>query len=342
MSTIQFNCGACNATLKIPQQHVGKQLRCPKCQEVMVVPDPSELGQPAAPEPQQLVSQTNDPLGQMGSGAPTSPASDTASPYAAPQPNRGGAVSSSTGAPVNSKDFVAKGTSFHSMVGTVFAFGGIAVAAAVTFGVALIFGLIALLVHWLNQSKILAVLRGSGVEVSPQQFPEIHETVRRLAGRLGMRNVPDVFIIESNDLNAGAIKTGSKQSIILIDDLVHGLQATGDQRTLDFVIGHELAHHALGHTGMVRGHVRTIWRPLSRLDEFSCDAVAAALTDTETALRAITLLTVGPQLYSRVNQDALRKQAEQVMKNKKSKKAETTLTHPLILRRYAALLGMKI
>ena len=109
------------------------------------------------------------------------------------------------------------------------------------------------------------------------------------------------------------------------------------------LIGHELAHHALGHTGIIRGTMRQVYRPISRLDEFSCDAVANELVgDQNVSLNAITLLTVGPQLYPQVNQAALREQVEKVMKNKKTKKSESASTHPHILRRYGALLGMKI
>ena len=133
------------------------------------------------------------------------------------------------------------------------------------------------------------------------------------------------------------------KTIVLIDDIVFGCRATGDYQTLDFVIGHELAHHALGHTGIIRGTMRQVYRPISRLDEFSCDAVANELVgDQNVSLNAITLLTVGPQLYPQVNQAALREQVEKVMKNKKTKKSESASTHPHILRRYGALLGMKI
>ena len=77
---------------------------------------------------------------------------------------------------------------------------------------------------------------------------------------------------------------------------------------------------------------------LSRLDEFSCDAVAHALVgDAAAAQDALTLLLIGPQLFAKVNRVALEQQAGEVAADKNSKKSERKLSHPLLLRRYHAI-----
>jgi Zn-dependent protease with chaperone function len=120
----------------------------------------------------------------------------------------------------------------------------------------------------------------------------------------------------------------------LQDDLVDACLRSGDARTLSFIIGHEMAHHALGHTGIFRSSLSKAFKKLSRLDEFSCDSVAnAVVADPKISTRAITILTVGPQLMSYVNFDSLMRQAQEVSLDKHSKKAERHLTHPLLLRR---------
>jgi len=54
------------------------------------------------------------------------------------------------------------------------------------------------------------------------------------------------------------------------------------------------------------------------------------------------LLTVGPYLLASIDQEALTRQAEDVIGDKGSRKAEKYMTLPLLLRRYAKLLGREI
>lgn len=113
---------------------------------------------------------------------------------------------------------------------------------------------------------------------------------------------------------------------------------SGDNQTLTFILGHEMAHHALGHTGLFRSGLARSFKKLSRLDEFSCDAIAHALVgDKQVSTRAIALLATGPQLYPFLNLGALLQQAQQVVTDKNSKKAERRLTHPLLLHRLSRL-----
>ncbi|QDS89934.1 heat shock protein HtpX [Rosistilla ulvae] len=248
---------------------------------------------------------------------------------------------------VKPKEHVARGTGLHAMIGwLLFGIVGpilILLSIVGTYGIALIAWLIALVKYNQRAKKAEAVLMGNGVKVAPDQFPAIYASVARMAGQLELKSLPDVYIIESNEQNAFALKIGSKHNIVLIDDIVYGALDNDKPEILDFIIGHELAHHALGHTGLIRGTISNHYKPLSRLDEFSCDAVAVAmLQDATPGLDAMTLLAVGPRLFPRVDKGSFAKQAEQVMQNKYSKKAESAMSHPLLLRRYGALQGMKI
>jgi Zn-dependent protease with chaperone function len=157
--------------------------------------------------------------------------------------------------------------------------------------------------------------------------------------RLGMKEVPEVYIIEDNSQNAFALKHGNKSHVILVDDLVYGALMTKKPKIIDFIIGHELAHHALGHTNTIRGMIRSYFRPLSRLDEFSCDAVAHALVeDPEAAKDSMVMMLVGPHLTKLVNHESFDQQVQEVVENRYSRKGERLLTHPLLLRRYARIL----
>jgi Zn-dependent protease with chaperone function len=79
---------------------------------------------------------------------------------------------------------------------------------------------------------------------------------------------------------------------------------------------------------------------LSRLNEYSADAVAAALVaDKHIAFQGLLLLTVGYALLPYVNTESIVQQAQEVAQNKYSKKAELRLTHPLLLNRLSRIMA---
>lgn len=243
-----------------------------------------------------------------------------------------------TAEPVNAKLHISKGTGWHTAVGFTLAVLGILVLTAISWGIALVAMLIAAIYDFFRQRKAEAILHGSAIRGGVDQFPDIYECLNDFAARLGMRDFPDLYIIEDNTNNAVAVKVGRRKVVLLIDDIVDSCLRSGDPRSLAFVIGHELAHHHLGHTNTIRAYVSRIYKPLARLDELTCDAVANELVgDTTISLQALAVLLSGPQLAAHVNYDALTRQAEEVAGNKLSKKAEKTLTHPLMLRRYHVL-----
>jgi Zn-dependent protease with chaperone function len=242
-------------------------------------------------------------------------------------------------ASVDAKQHIAPGTGLHTFIGwAVFLVFGLLVSIPLTIYTLGILPLI-MVVAWVVQRKLLkAKLHGSALRVDENQFPQIHAAARNMSERLGLAECPEIYIVEDNHQNAFAVKHGSKRYIVLIDDIVHGALATGNSGALDFILGHELAHHALGHTSFIPSLIHSKYPPLARLNELSCDAVAHALVDDKTAARdALALLLVGPQLFAKVNREALDRQAREVVGDKYTKKAERNLTHPLLLRRYARL-----
>jgi hypothetical protein len=241
---------------------------------------------------------------------------------------------------IQPKNYVAPGTGLHTTIAWILFPFVILVTILITYGMALIAWLIAAAMYHIHMRKARALMRGSALLLGPQQFPEIHAIVHACSQAMGLPKVPEVYLLEDNQQNAFAVKYGGRQCVVLVDDIVFGAEATGNRQALAFIIAHELAHHALGHTGLIRGFLRDYYKPLGRLDELSCDAVAHAVINDPTATRdGLTLLLVGPQLFARVNQPALAGQAVQVDGDKFSKKAERSLSHPLLLRRYARLLG---
>ncbi|MEM9884214.1 MAG: M48 family metalloprotease [Planctomycetota bacterium] len=247
-------------------------------------------------------------------------------------------VACGDGSPVDVKPLVAKGTGFHAAVGYFLAIAGAVVISVISYGIALLVMLVGAVWDFFRRRKAEAILHGSAIKAGPDQFPELYDCLNTFADRLGMSDPPDLYVIEDNTQNAAAVNVGRRKVVLLIDDIVEACLRSGDPRTLAFVIGHELAHHRLGHTGTLRAYVGKIYKRLARLDELSCDTIANELVgDHAISLQALALLLSGPHLAAHTNFDALARQAEEVANNKMSKKAEKTLTHPLLLRRFHRL-----
>lgn len=200
--------------------------------------------------------------------------------------------------------------------------------------------LIGAVVDYFHRKKALAQLKGSAIEINGYQFPEIYACAQTIAQRLGMTETPAIFLVESNVINAAATRVAGRQVVVLMDDIVDACLRSGDPRTLTFILGHELAHHALGHTGYFRSQIPRMFKWLSRLDEFSCDTVANQIVgDPSVSAKALTILLAGPQMLPYVNTAQLAEQAREVDRDKNSKKSEKNLSHPLLLRRMLRFLN---
>lgn len=101
---------------------------------------------------------------------------------------------------------------------------------------------------WLFALYHKAVLYGTGVRVSEQQFPELYKIAQEQARALGMDVLPDIFAYNGNGLvNAFAQKTLSRRYVLLPGDLVDLLLRENRMDELKMILGHELGHHTAGH-----------------------------------------------------------------------------------------------
>lgn len=186
------------------------------------------------------------------------------------------------------------------------AYGVMVIAALASCGVLLLGLVLGWVVDALFGRRILARLRGSSLQVGPAQLPEVDRCVREFSQRAGLREPPLVLVAESSDINAFALHVGKRRCVLLMDDTVWGCVEAGLPDALRFVIAHEVAHHALGHTGALRAYLSAMLPHLARLDELSADAVALQLVGTrEAAFEGIMMLTTGPQLLKYVNRHQL-------------------------------------
>ncbi|HEX9306544.1 MAG TPA: M48 family metallopeptidase [Anaeromyxobacter sp.] len=201
---------------------------------------------------------------------------------------------------------------------------------------ALLIGLGVVFAHAL----FLAHVRGNGVRLSERQHPELYARIRAASAKLGLPRTPEVYLLQGGGLlNAFATKLFSRWFVILLSDLV---DHCADPRQLDFVIGHELTHHAAGHLAWNAFLAPYQLVPLlgpaySRAREYTCDRGGAAVAaDTEQAMRGLVVLAAGGKIAATTDLRVFMEQAAEAGSFWMAV-LELGATHPYLCKRVAAL-----
>ena len=181
--------------------------------------------------------------------------------------------------------------------------------------------------------------RGNAVRVSNEQLPDVHQVVQRLSKEMGLREAPDVYVLQAGGmLNAFATRFLGRNFVVLYSEVVDLARMKG-MDALSFVIAHELAHHQRGHTGWRRYLVLpAMWIPFlgsaySRACEYTCDAFGARFCPAG-AIDGLLVLAAGKGLYQAVDAAAFARQAE-TERGFWVWLAEVMATHPNLPKRVA-------
>ena len=173
-----------------------------------------------------------------------------------------------------------------------------------TLGLALLYLACIALVVWLTSLYFKAIIYGDSVKVTAKQYPELHRILLDQSRRMGLREVPEMFIYNgSGIINAMAVRFLSTRYVILMSSLVDLMLKRGKLDELGFVIGHELGHHAAGHTNLWRNLLMGPGRiiPLlgaayNRSRELTCDRIgAAAIGDARASQNALISIAMGSE-----------------------------------------------
>jgi Zn-dependent protease with chaperone function len=199
---------------------------------------------------------------------------------------------------------------------TLFAIGAVLsaiawIALAVTI-VGLLYGALILVVFLMAHALFLAHVKGNGVRISERQLPDLYTRVKAAAEKLGMSEVPAVYVLQSGGvLNAFATKLLSRKFVIIHSSLVDGCQ---DPRQLDFIIGHELGHLAAGHlqwNAFLAPYrlVPLLGPAYSRAREYTCDRCGLTVAgDLEQSARGLVVLAAGGKQAGSVDLAAFEEQ----------------------------------
>jgi Zn-dependent protease with chaperone function len=182
-----------------------------------------------------------------------------------------------------------------------------------TLGIGLLYIGFGALFYLMVHALFLAGVKGNGVRIDREQLPELQERIVNASRRLGLGAPPEAYLLNHRGLfNAFATRFLGRDFIVLYAEL---LEACDDQEgSIDFIIGHEIAHHAFGHLKknalLLPARVVPLLGPAySRACEYSCDQagmdVAGAL---DPAVRGLAVLAAGGKYAKRLNVDAYLRQ----------------------------------
>lgn len=184
-------------------------------------------------------------------------------------------------------------------------------------------------------------VRGNGIRISPQQMPDLYQRVSELSRRIGLKEVPEGYVIQAGGiLNALATKFLRSHIIILFSDLI---EACGENESArDMIIAHELGH-------LKQGHLKREWfllpgllfpflgQALSRAREYTCDRYGlAGAGNREGALRGLAILAAGAVRGPQVNFEMMARQVT-ALNTAWMTIGQWLSTHPPLAKRIIAL-----
>ena len=165
----------------------------------------------------------------------------------------------------------------------------------------IVFGLFFFITHGL----LVGRLRGNSIRVTNNQFPELCEMVEKSCKDMGIEQIPEIYLLqEGGVLNAFATRFLGRDFVAVYSSVLEMAYEEGVD-AVKFVVAHEVAHVALGHTkkqiwvapAMFIPFVGTAYK---RACEYSADAVGASVAP-EGAVRGLCVLAAGSRLSHKVD-----------------------------------------
>ena len=284
----------------------------PESRPAQVVPVPLPHGMPPMPNGDSPMQSPSDPLAFLQGGANPTPRNGTTTGRpdsivsSETMPNSAEAKRSAAVSPVRISALR------HPKESVYFAIAAIAGAllwlSLIPFVIMFFWVAIPILIGmWIFKQRYKAEMLGNSVKVSRNQYSELFEIVQRHCRALGLAVPPAVFVVNMNGMvNAFAMKILKDKYVMLYSDLIDLMFAHGSTTELSSIIGHELGHHAAGHTGtwkrlllMPAMFIPFLGGAYSRACELTADRIGLHLCgDKDAACRGLIALACGSKVLS--------------------------------------------
>lgn len=214
----------------------------------------------------------------------------------------------------------------------------IAMAMSIVVGIyVLLIGLFFLFGH----VSMIAHIRGNAAQVNEEQFTELHQLVVTLSKQVGLKKIPEVYIMESGGvLNALATKFVKSKIIVIYSDLLDACDNNID--VIRMILGHEMGHIKSGHLRwdallMPAMFIPFLGHAFSRAREYTCDRYGASVVEVKSnALLGLTILAVGKNYAANVSQKSLIQQSHN-LNTGWMQIGEWLQSHPSLIKRIYAL-----
>lgn len=177
-----------------------------------------------------------------------------------------------------------------------------------TFGIVLIYLLLGYLFFLFAHSVFISHLKGSGVRISNEQYPDLYEKLTRGCSKIGLDVIPEAYLLRTDFFNALATKFLGRNFIVLFTDVVDALES--QPNAIDFYIGHELGHihrkHLTWSTFIIPASVLPVLgTALRRAEEYTCDRYGVACCQSEADIKAaIAAIAAGDTRWKSINIDS--------------------------------------
>ncbi|QNA87573.1 M48 family metalloprotease [Massilia sp. Dwa41.01b] len=182
-------------------------------------------------------------------------------------------------------------------------------------GVVLVYGLMFFLFYCFAQSALISYIKGTGVRITHEQFPDLHQQIGACCAKLGLERVPEAYVLQmGGSLNAFATRFLGRDFLVLYSDVIDNLHDNPD--ALNFYIGHEIGHIKRRHLSWATVLLPASFLPLvgaaySRAREYTCDRHLAACEHPLNAEFGIAALAAGGKRWRTMNKGAYIDQARE-------------------------------
>lgn len=190
---------------------------------------------------------------------------------------------------------------------------------------------------YIRRLVLVGLIKANSVKLSKTQFPEVYAVVEDFANRLELKNIPNIYLLESGGiLNAFATRLMRQNYVVIYSELLEEFY-DGDKSIVEFVIAHELGHIKRNHIGkemflMFSFYIPFLSNAYYRACEYTCDNVGCALSP-QGAPKGILAIASGRSLYKKMNPQAFDEQYDQDQSFWRWLVSKFS-THPMMMLRY--------
>jgi Zn-dependent protease with chaperone function/type II secretory pathway pseudopilin PulG len=185
-----------------------------------------------------------------------------------------------------------------------------------TVGMVLVYALFAFLFYCFAQSALISYIKGNGVRITEEQFPDLKQQIDACCRKLQVSEEPQAYLLQMGGmLNAFATRFLGRDFLVLYSEVVDGLADNPD--ALNFYIGHELGHLKRKHLSWATVLMPAAVLPLvgaaySRAREYTCDRHGLAACDNPVnAEHGLAVLAAGGKRARSMNTQAYIDQSSQ-------------------------------